>query len=402
MRSRLEVGASVLLDHLGAAGGGRGGGVAAGDAVLRLVHAVILHRRVDAEHAHAAEGAEDNARKGGHPDDDGEEEADGRGERRSVAAVEDASAVLGAVAVVGGGVVVLGREERGHDHAVEAAEAVDRDGRDNVIDLARGQERVRAKVDECSAEADDERAVRLAGRARGGDGDEAREDAVVGIAELEHVGTIDLALHERADEEGGDGARAGGEGGGDHGLGGDEAVVHDVEGRDAVETVPAHPENECAEGLEDRAVLRGVVRREGEERAAGHRLASLTRLEESRADEGGDAAGHVHDARASEVDDAAAEEERVRVVVDALPGRGPALGVPAPAHDDRVDEAGEADRVGDVGGEGAPLGDGSRHDGGGGGREGPLEEPHAVHVALAPELVLVEPHVRAAHEAART
>mmetsp|Transcript_4841 Transcript_4841/g.10574 ORF Transcript_4841/g.10574 Transcript_4841/m.10574 type:complete len:386 (-) Transcript_4841:204-1361(-) len=356
---------------------------------------------LNAKEAHVAQTAENDARPGTHPRNDREDEHAPRREGGAVSTVKDTGAVVSAVAVVGVRVIFLGGEQAGHDHTEAAAEEMHRDREHNVVDTQGVEGLDRAEVDEAREEADDEGSVGLDDRAGGGHGDKAAQQSVLHVAELERVLAVSLAVHERADEKGCDGAGAGGDGGGDHGLGGDEAVVDDVEGRDAVETVPAHPEDEGAEGLEDRAVLRGVVRREGEERAAGHRLASLTRLEESRADEGGDAAGHVHDARAGEVDHAAAHEERVLVVVDALPGRGPAGGVPAPAHDDRVDEAGEADRVGDVGGEGAPLGDGSRHDGGGGGRESPLEEPHAVHVALASELVLVERHVRAAHEAAR-
>ena len=94
-----------------------------------------------------------------------------------------------------------------------------------------------------------------------------------------------------------------------------------------------------------------------------------------RSAEGRDTTGHVHHARPGEVDHTAVEQE----VFLAPGGRPPSS--PAPVHHDGVDEGRQDERVGDVGVEGHPLGDGSRYDGGRGRSERPLEEPHGVVVA---------------------
>ena len=68
-----------------------------------------------------------------------------------------------------------------------------------------------------------------------------------------------------------------------------------------------------------------------------------------------DAAAHVHDAGAGEVDDADLEE--ATGVDVATPGRRPAVAGPAPVRDDRVDEAGQHRRDDDEGQEVDTLGD---------------------------------------------
>lgn len=85
----------------------------------------------------------------------------------------------------------------------------------------------------------------------------------------------------------------------------------------------------------------------------------------------------VNHARPSEVEQAAAEEQ----IVFLDEGGGPAAG-PGPVHDDRVDERGERDGVNDVGVEVDALGHGPGDHGGRGGREGPLEHPYGVLVAV--------------------
>mmetsp|Transcript_75957 Transcript_75957/g.216723 ORF Transcript_75957/g.216723 Transcript_75957/m.216723 type:complete len:433 (+) Transcript_75957:115-1413(+) len=367
-----------------------------------LVHALLLNMLLNAKEAHVAQTAENDARPGTHPRNDREDEHDPRREGAAVSTVKDTGAVVSAVAVVGVRVIFLGGEQAGHDHTEAAAEEMHRDREHNVVDTQGIEGLDRAEVDEAREEADDEGSVGLDDRAGGGHGDKAAQQSVLHVAELERVLAVSLAVHERADEQAADAAGSGADGGGDHGLGGDEAVVDDVEGRDAVETVPAHPEDEGAEGAENGSVLGRVVAGQLDERARGVRLAGLTGAKEVGATERGNAARHVHDSGAGEVDDAASEQKRVLISVRALPGRRPAFGVPAPANDGRVDETGEHDRVDHVRGKGAALGDRARGDGGGRGRKRPLEHPHAVLVAVIAvlaEVAEVEAERVSAHEA---
>ena len=84
-------------------------------------------------------------------------------------------------------------------------------------------------------------------------------------------------------------------------------------------------------------------------------------------DEAGDAAGHVHDARAGEVDDAADK-------VIGVEGGEEASRVPDPVDDDRVDEAGDEERVDEVGAKLAALSDSTGDDGRRGSGKGEREE----------------------------
>ena len=96
-----------------------------------------------------------------------------------------------------------------------------------------------------------------------------------------------------------------------------------------------------------------------------------------RSAESRDTTGHVHDARSSEVDHTAVEQE-----VFLAKGGSPSFAVPGPVHHHGVDEGSQDDRVDDVGVEGHAFGDGSRNDGSRGRSERPLEEPTRVVVAL--------------------
>jgi len=95
------------------------------------------------------------------------------------------------------------------------------------------------------------------------------------------------------------------------------------------------------------------------------------RANDGGAAEGGDAARHVHDARAREVD-APAEHRIVDVLGE---GGKEATRGPNPVHDDRVDPAGDDDGVDQVRDELRPLRHGTRDDCGGRRREAELEEP---------------------------
>mmetsp|Transcript_54472 Transcript_54472/g.133155 ORF Transcript_54472/g.133155 Transcript_54472/m.133155 type:complete len:376 (-) Transcript_54472:64-1191(-) len=166
-------------------------------------------------------------------------------------------------------------------------------------------------------------------------------------------------------------------------LGYKVAKPGESQGRPAVEAVPAEPQNEGAKGHQS-----GIVR--------GHRVncpsdgieAPLARPERDRAHKPRPATDSVHDARASEVD------HTVGLLVEADDGAGVAVGVgarapgreeagaPHPVHNDGVDEGGDEDRVHEVGLDLAALRHGAGHDGGGGARERPLEEPRLPRVGV--------------------
>mmetsp|Transcript_23417 Transcript_23417/g.70173 ORF Transcript_23417/g.70173 Transcript_23417/m.70173 type:complete len:401 (+) Transcript_23417:146-1348(+) len=322
-------------------------------AVLRVVHAHVLDLRGHAQDAGRLHGAEEDGHRGAHPgEDDAHAGPGGRERAAGGAAVEDARAVVRAVAVVGHRVVVLGREEARGDDAPKAARAVHRDRVDRVVEARRHHALGGAHVDEGADGAHDERARGRHDGAGRRDGHEAREHAVPDVA------GVDVVLHAVADERRREAARGRAERRRDGDVGRRLRVAVDVERRAAVEAVPAHPEDEDAERLEHGLALGEVV---GEARARAHEEAGA---------EGRDAARHVHRARAGEVDDAAVAEEARR----RAPGRELAGG-PHHVHDGRVDEAREHDGVDAVGEERGALGDGAGDDGAARRREGPAEEP---------------------------
>ena len=113
--------------------------------------------------------------------------------------------------------------------------------------------------------------------------------------------------------------------------------------------------------------------RDGLANAAAAFEAARAGADDGGADESGDAAGHVHDARARKVD--LATQERRVVALVAVEGRCPAVAVPHPVHDHWVDEAGDHGGVDQIRTQLSALGDGARDDGRGGGGEDVLEEP---------------------------
>mmetsp|Transcript_26869 Transcript_26869/g.82655 ORF Transcript_26869/g.82655 Transcript_26869/m.82655 type:complete len:505 (-) Transcript_26869:92-1606(-) len=322
-------------------------------AVLRVVHARVLDLRRDAEDARGLHRAKHERHGGADPRDDHAYAGPGGHERAfGVAAVEDARALVLAVAVIGHAVVVRRREEARRDDAPEAARAVDRHRVDGVVEARGLHAQRRRDVDEAAERADDEGAGRRDDRARGGDRDESGEDAV------EDVVRVDDVLHEVADERRRHAPRRRAERRRDGDVRGGLRVAVDVERRDAIEAVPAHPEDEDAEGLEHGLALGQIVRE------------ALARADHDARDERGDAARHVDRARAGEVDDAAfAEEPRARAP------RGELARAPHHVDDGRVHEADEDDGVERVGHERRAFGDAARDDGAARGREREAEEP---------------------------
>ncbi|EGB02084.1 putative ammonium transporter, partial [Aureococcus anophagefferens] len=318
-------------------------------AVLGVVEARGLDLRGDAELAHGGERAEEEGHRRADPRHDDADAGEGGHEgARRLAAVEDARAVVLALAVVRHRVVVGRGEEGGGDDAPHAAGAVDGEGVDRVVDARLLDRGGRGDVDRARERADDDGARGRDDGAGRRDADEAREDAVVDVAR------VDVVEPDVADQGRREAAGRGAERRRDGDVGGGLGVAVDVERRAAVEAVPAHPEDEDAERLVDGLALGEIV---GEALAGAHELGG---------DDGGDAAGHVDRARAREVDDAAAADEAARgrvvgvVVVGAARERAPggeAAGAPHHVDDGRVDEAREDDGVDGVGRERRALRD---------------------------------------------
>ena len=102
--------------------------------MLRVVEAGVLDLLGDAQQSSGLERAEERAHGGPDPREDDEDAGEGRREgARGLAAVEEARAVVLAVAVVGDAVVERRREETARDDAPRAARAVDGEGVDGVI-----------------------------------------------------------------------------------------------------------------------------------------------------------------------------------------------------------------------------------------------------------------------------
>mmetsp|Transcript_26222 Transcript_26222/g.66554 ORF Transcript_26222/g.66554 Transcript_26222/m.66554 type:complete len:470 (-) Transcript_26222:119-1528(-) len=320
-----------------------------GSAMLGEVHAQALDSLVDAQHACRLEADEHRASKHRHPRDNGQEQEQHDAEVLAFAVEEAAAGAAG---------VVRHREEGGGDASPEATAAVHSEGVEGIVDLELELESGPAKIHEAADDPDEHGVPGQHGGAARGDGDEAGEDPVAQRGEVPDV--VQLLAGEHCDHP----AEGGGERGADGGArgGGGVALGSDGEGRARVEAVPAHPQYEGAERLQHRGVTAdgdgGAVQVE----------APRPGPDDQCAPEGGDAAGHVHDARAGEVDDAA----QVGVLVG---GRRPAVRVPHPVHDDGVDEAGDDRGVHDIRAELRALGHRPRDDRGGGGSEDVLEPP---------------------------
>ena len=338
--------------------------------MLREVQASSLDIFGDAEAHGGVDSAHRDARHDGRPGGNGEDTND-----------LDAKLLATGASVVDvgvGGVLDVGvcAEDADGDDTPSAASAVDGEGVEGVVDPELEEQVVGANVDDARDDTDDEGHPGVDDGAAGGNADETGEDAVEGQAD------VIVALEELGEDHRGDGAGSSREGGGHRDLAGEVGgVARDHEGGAAVEAVPAEPEDEGAEGAHGRG-------------GAGHFVGLLgdgveaadTGSEDDGADEASDAASHVDDAGAGEVNHAiggrgAGEKGAVVLLASSgvfvghgAPRREEAV-APAPVDDDGVDEGGEDEGDEDVALEFAALGNGSRDNGGHGSRECPLEEP---------------------------
>ena len=135
-----------------------------------------------------------------------------------------------------------------------------------------------------------------------------------------------------------------------NGVGDDMGDVgRGLQRRPAVEADPADEQQQRAGGRQDRAVA-----------LEAHRLPLCIEAADARADDeaGGQrdpCAGAVHDGGTCEVDEACIGEEGTAVLAKGV--------APGPVHEDRVDQPGDEDGTGDIGGERHPLGHCTRNDG---------------------------------------
>mmetsp|Transcript_34905 Transcript_34905/g.25295 ORF Transcript_34905/g.25295 Transcript_34905/m.25295 type:complete len:342 (+) Transcript_34905:80-1105(+) len=297
------------------------------EAVLRRVEASLLNLL---GHAHA-DGEVD-----AHEEDSGGDEHPRDNGKAANHLHAELLAALARLVHVGVGSVLdvgVGAEHAGGEKAPRTAHAVHNRGVAGVID-AQPEEDLVADVEHAGAdEADHDGHPRLDNRAVGGDGHEAREDAVEAHRHVEHA-IEDLGQEGRGD------ARHGSSDGGGHGdlAGYDGSSARDRERRAAVEPVPPEPQDEDSERLER---LVAVMELGG---GAVLLEAASARANNDRANQARHAADHVHDARAGEVDQAVGGAVLVEnragdavLVGVGAPGREPAS-APAPMHNHRVDE----------------------------------------------------------------
>ena len=126
----------------------------------------------------------------------------------------------------------------------------------------------------------------------------------------------------------------------DGGTRGDGGISHGSDGelRSRVEAVPTDPENEGTEDDERGGVTRHRVD------ATVRRESTGARSDDGGADQTSDATSHVHDAGTGEIEHTGVEHARSVLA----PRSEPALGGPAPVHDDRVHKGGEKEGVSEV------------------------------------------------------
>ncbi|KAM3388167.1 hypothetical protein ACQJBY_010748 [Aegilops geniculata] len=338
-------------------------------AVPGQVHAGHLVLGRDAEQAQLLEREEERAHGAAHEPGDDEDLHDVRRQQPPAAAQEQPVRPAGAVDLLH--VLLLG-EQRREDDPPRAAAAVELRGLQRVVVLEAAGERVETDEHPRRHEAADDGGPRVDHAAAGGDGREPAEQAV---ADVHHVPVPRLEpLPEQRRERRHAARQRRRHGGAAHArplpvdAPGRPVRLEDGDEGPRVEPVPAEPEQEGAQHDERRAV---ALERH---RAAGVVEPADAGPLDERAPEAGDAADHVHDAGAGEVDHPGLEEQRA-----GRAGRGgPAVDGPDPVGHHRVDEPGEEGRVDEVGDELRPLGDGARGDAGGGDGEGPLEEEEAV------------------------
>lgn len=141
----------------------------------------------------------------------------------------------------------------------------------------------------------------------------------------------------------------------------------------AVKAIPPEPEDERTKRLEHGGLLWKCVG------CAVFIEAANAGAHHDHGAKGSDTAGHVHDAGSGEVNSPAREQTAAGVC---RPGRSPSVFGPGPVRDDRVNDRREKNRVDHVRTKRGAFSHCSRHDGGGGGGERPLEEPVSVSVTV--------------------
>mmetsp|Transcript_6964 Transcript_6964/g.26829 ORF Transcript_6964/g.26829 Transcript_6964/m.26829 type:complete len:561 (+) Transcript_6964:336-2018(+) len=343
---------------------------------------VLVHAKETAA-PRALDRVEDRQQKGrgrGHGGDD-----DGRAqqladEQAGVSAVQEALVVVivGVEGEVRPQQVAL-REEGDGDDAPQAVGAVHREGVQRVIDGQRDQRDGGELVHREGDGADDDRRPRRHVCARRRDGHQASENRVVRGRQVATSDDDDLVEQQRRH------GRRRGHDRVDGGSAGELQVDRgDGQGRRRVERDPSHEEDVHAEVGHGRAVAAEVGHLD--DRAAAlvalHLEAQRARAHDDARGEGGDAAGQVHHSGAGEVHVAPVLGEE-------------AIGVPAPAHDDGVQEGHEDEGLHEVRRQRHALRHRSGHDGGGRHGEGERVEP-GQEVGRVPHGVVVADGARGA------
>mmetsp|Transcript_25762 Transcript_25762/g.56125 ORF Transcript_25762/g.56125 Transcript_25762/m.56125 type:complete len:485 (-) Transcript_25762:408-1862(-) len=355
--------------------------VVGGAAVLGHVQTSLLLLSGDAQAAEGLEDGEEGCHHGGgpasnHQDTDdlrGEQAATTTGVEQTIGVVVDAvhpvtlahaihpgGAVLVAAAVHLVHVVLLGQHTH-NEASPHAAEGMHGGGTQGVINLE-PQEHDAHSLEEADAHsAGNDGGPWLQHVAAGGDGDEAAQHTVAHSQQVPGLVTC-----EGQDEPHHTTSRAG-QGGGHSGTSNDLGVVRCV-GQDhgaRVETIPSKPQQHSSKHHQCCGVAGHV-----------HGLAVAIKAahagsNEHAAPEAGQTADHVHDARASKINEASAEQM----------GQGSSTGIaqpavlgPHPVDNHRVDECSDEERVAKVGVEVEALSHCSGRDCSGGGTERPLEE----------------------------
>merc|ERR1719378_1967357 len=299
MRLRLLEGGLDVLRRRGrlrSAPGGAGIGAAA---VLSVVETSLLDLCRNAQDADNLQETEHEEGAEPHPDDDGNHEGELSGELRTlrVAAVTEFDVGLGAIESTVVGVFIEstaragdGSEQARREHTPDAAEEVDGRGVNDIVDADLLEQFGRAQVDRGGNEADAEGAVRLDDLTASSDSNKPAEDAVVAVRR------VPGASAEPAEHHGAGTSSGSGDGSGHRDLARIDAVAGDGSGTDAVEAIPADPEDERADRLESMVLARPIV-------GVTSVKAAAARSEKNSSNKGSHSAGHVHDTAPREIDD---------------------------------------------------------------------------------------------------
>lgn len=235
-------------------------------------------------------------------------------------------------------------EDADRERAPDAVHQMDGERTDRVVEVEPVEAHDRGDHDDAGDEADDDRRAHAHAVRAGRDADQTGQAAVHGHGE------VGVVQHDLAGEHAGDDRGAGG----DHGVHEHEADLAriGVQGGRAVETEPAEPEQEDADGHE-----RHVVAHDGHHLAVD--VLADARSEQDHAGERGPAADAVHEGGAGEIVE--------------VQGVQPAA-APAPRADDRVHDRHVDGSEDQVAAQLHAFGDRAGHDRGGRRGEHPLEE----------------------------